>query len=102
MRELLGTNWFVLLVAVVILCFVIYLFITKQWTKLKESAYALMLQAERVYASYEGKKKFEAVFDCLYYKLIPLCLKPFITPESVRKKLQKWYNDAKQDLLKQM
>jgi len=95
MKEFLIANWFVLLLAVVLLGFEIYLIVTKQWTKLREQAYALMLTAERVFSSEEGKKKFEAVFEALYFNLIPLWLRLFVTPESIREKLQEWYNLAK-------
>jgi hypothetical protein len=95
MKEFLMENWFVLLIAVTFLGWVIYLVITQQWTKLREQAYALMLSAERLYASDEGIKKFEAVFEKLYYNLIPPWLRMFVTPESIREKLQEWYNLAK-------
>ena len=95
MKDFFMTNWFVLILALVFLGFNVYLFITKQWTKLREQAYALMLTAERVFSSEEGKKKFEAVFEALYFNLIPRWLRLFVTPESIREKLQEWYNLAK-------
>jgi hypothetical protein len=95
MKEFLIANWLVLLVALLFIGYIMYLIITKQWTKLREQAYALMLQAERIFADGEGKKKFDAVFDKLYYGLIPTWLRLFISPESIRAKLQEWYNLAK-------
>lgn len=99
MRELLITNWFVMLVALAFLAFIVFLIVTKQWAKLKGLTYQLMLQAERAYANYEGKKKFDSVFNHLYNNLIPSWLRFFITPEYIRKSLQKWYNLAKQNTL---
>lgn len=95
MKEFFMTNWFIVLLLVAFVGFDIYLAITKQWGKLREQAYALMLQAERVFADGEGKKKFDAVFDKLYFNLIPAWLRRFVSPESIREKLQKWYTLAK-------
>lgn len=95
MKGILIQNWFVILLAIIFICYVIYLIVTKQWTKIREMAYALMLSAERLYADNEGKKKFEAVFEKLYYNLIPSWLRLFVSPESIREKLQEWYDLAK-------
>lgn len=95
MKEFLTQNWFVILLAIAFLGYIVYLAVTRQWTKLREMAYALMLSAERLYADNEGKKKFEAVFEKLYYDLIPPWLRLFIPPELIREKLQEWYDFAK-------
>lgn len=95
MKEFLAGNWFALLLGALFLAGIIYLAITKQWEKLRGIAYALMLQAERVFSDGEGRKKFEAVFQRLYYNLIPPWLRLFVTPEGIREKLQKWYDLAK-------
>lgn len=84
-----------LLIGVLFLGAIIYLAITRQWEKLRGIAYALMLQAERVFSSGEGRKKFDVVFDKLYYDLIPAWLRLFVTPEGIREKLQQWYDLAK-------
>lgn len=84
-----------LLLGVLFLGTIVYLAITKQWDRLRGIAYALMLQAERVFAEGEGKKKFDAVFDSFYYDLIPAWLRMFVTPEGIREKLQAWYDLAK-------
>lgn len=68
---------------------------TKQWTKLREQAYALMLQAERLFSNSEGKKKFEAVFEVLYYDLLPAWMRMFISPDTIKEKLQEWYDLSK-------
>jgi hypothetical protein len=95
MKEILAGNWFVLLLGILFLAGIIYLAITKQWEKLRGIAYAIMLQAERVFAEGEGKLKFEAVFNKLYYDLIPPWLRVFVPPEIIREKLQEWYDLAK-------
>jgi len=95
MKDFLMGNWFVLLLGVLFLGAIVYLAITKQWAKLRGIAYALMLQAERVFSDGEGKQKFEAVFEQLYNNLIPPWLRVFVTPEEIREKLQEWYDLAK-------
>lgn len=98
MKEFLADNWFMITLLVAFAGYAVYLVITKQWTKLREQAYALMLTAERIFGDGEGKEKFEAVFNELYYRLIPAWLKLFVTPEAIRKKLQEWYDLAKEYL----
>jgi len=88
-------NWLVILLLMLFVGYDIYLVITKQWTKLREQAYALMLAAERIFADGEGQKKFEAVFEKLYFDLVPAWLRLFVSPRSIREKLQKWYTLAK-------
>jgi hypothetical protein len=95
MKEFFMENWFVVILGIIFLGFIVYLAITKQWEKLRGIAYALMLQAERVFGSGEGKKKFEAVFEKLYFDLVPAWLRLFIPPEGIREKLQEWYDLAK-------
>jgi len=88
-------NWLVILLLMLFVGYDIYLVITKQWTKLREQAYALMLAAERIFADGEGQKKFEAVFEKLYFDLVPAWLRLFVSPRSIREKLQEWYTLAK-------
>ncbi len=94
-NEILLQNWFVILIAAAFVAYVIHLILTKQWTKLREQAYALMLSAEKLYGDDAGKEKFEAVFEKLYFVLIPAWLRPFVTEDIMRKKLQEWYDFAK-------
>jgi len=95
MKEFFTANWFIILLAVVFVGFEIYLISTRQWTKLRMQAYGLMLAAERLFGSGEGKKKFDAVFEKLYHNLIPAWFRMFVSPESIREKLQEWYDLAK-------
>ena len=95
MKEFLSANWLIILLAVLFVGYDIYLIVTKQWTKLREQAYGLMLQAERIFADNEGQKKFDAVFERLYFDLVPAWLRLFVSPRSIREKLQEWYILAK-------
>jgi hypothetical protein len=95
MKDFLMANWFVLLFALAFVGYGIFLIITKQWTKLRMQAYGLMLAAERIFADNEGRKKFAAVFEKLYFNLIPPWFRLFVSPDSVKAKLQEWYNIAK-------
>jgi len=95
MEEFIAENWFILLLGVLFLGEIIFLAVTKQWTNLRSIAYALMLQAERVFSAGEGKKKFEIVFDRLYNYLLPVWFRIFISPDEMRRILQGWYELAK-------
>lgn len=95
MEKFFMENWFALLLGVLFLGSIIYLVITKQWAKLRGIAYALMLQAERVFSDGEGKLRFEAVFDQLYNHLMPLWFRLFVPPNELRRMLQEWYDLAK-------
>ena len=89
--ELLGG----VLVAVIM---IIYAIVTKQWSTLRIAAYQLMLSAERILATEEGQKKFEVVFDQLW-ELMPAWIKRFVSESTLKKKLQDWYDLAK-DMIK--
>jgi len=95
MKEFLMENWLTLLGALLFVGYIVYLSITRQWMKLRGLAYALMLQAERAYTDNDGQAKFDAVFNELYGKYIPTWLRLFISPESIKLKLQEWYILAK-------
>ena len=83
-----------LFVVLLIIGYALYLTIIKKLVELREFAYALMLQAERLYKDNQGKEKFEVVFREVY-DLIPVWLQKLIPPESIREKLQEWYDLAK-------
>lgn len=87
-------NWLPIIVALVIVAYVLYLTITKQWTKIREFAYQLMLLAERTFGNDEGKIKFDFVVRVVY-KNLPIWLKPFLSEEKISKIVQAWYNKAK-------
>jgi hypothetical protein len=54
-----------------------------------------MLQAERIFSDGEGKKKFDAVFEKLYNDLVPAWMHLFVSQDDIRRKLQEWYDLAK-------
>lgn len=83
------------LVIIAIFAYIAFLALTKRWTKLREMAYAMMLQAERVYLDEQGKEKFEAVFSRMYEDYLPNWIKAFVPETILREYLQDWYNKAK-------
>lgn len=87
-------NLIALIVVLLIVGYALYLTLMKKWVELREFAYALMLSAERLYKDYQGQEKFELVFKQVY-DLIPVWLQRFVPPESLREKLQEWYDIAK-------
>lgn len=87
-------NFITLIIVLAIVGYALYLTIKKKWVELRDFAYALMLSAERLYNDCQGKEKFEVVFREVY-NLIPVWLQKLIPPESIREKLQEWYDTAK-------
>lgn len=94
MLEFLYQYWLPVLAAVAVLAYIIYLSITKQWTKVREFAYKVMLLAERTFADNEGRIKFDFVVR-IVYKYIPVWLRIFIKEEHLQALIQVWYETAK-------
>ncbi|NLB78806.1 MAG: hypothetical protein GX796_08165 [Clostridiaceae bacterium] len=92
--EFVTQNWLVLLAFAGIAAYIIYLTITKQWTKVREFAYQTMLLAERIFSEQDGKIKFDFVVR-IVYKYLPPWVKIFFTEEHLRKLIQEWYDIAK-------
>lgn len=92
--EFITQNWLGLLIVIAALAYMIYLGITKQWTKIRELAYRVMLLAERNFSDEEGKLKFNFVVD-IVYRYIPVWLRIFIKESDIRNLIQKWYEMAK-------
>lgn len=84
---------------IVLLAMLIFGGITRQWSLVRISAYQLMLSAQRLYATDEGKKKFEMVYSKLW-EMLPGWLKKTLGTEKLREKLQDWYDLAK-DMLQE-
>lgn len=76
---------------------IIYALITRQWSVLQVAAYRLMLDAERLMSTAEGKAKMDAVYAAVWQR-VPKWLKRFVTEKTLREKLQDWYNIAKNSL----
>lgn len=92
--EFITKNWLVLLAFACIAAYIIYLTITKQWTKVREFTYQTMLLAERIFSEQDGKIKFDFVVR-IVYKYLPPWVKIFFTEEHLRKLIQEWYDIAK-------
>lgn len=71
----------------------IYLIVTKQWAVLRETAYRLMLRAEKILSEGAGAEKFALVFSEVYSTLPPL-LRLFVHEDDLRKQMQEWYDTA--------
>ena len=76
---------------------VMYAIVTRQWSVLQVVAYRLMLDAERLMSTAEGKAKMDAVYAAVWEQ-VPKWLKRFVTEKTLREKLQDWYNIAKNSL----
>jgi len=94
MKEFIFSNWATILIVILFFAYILFLVITKQWTKLREAAYKIMLAAEKVYLTGQGRKKFNYVFVKVY-NLVPAWLKLFVSEYWLRCKLQEWYNLVK-------
>lgn len=92
--DFLAENWAFIAAVAFVAAWLIYLTITKQWTKIREFAYQVMLLAERIFGDENGKIKFEFVVR-IVYKNLPVWLKPFIREEDIRRLIQSWYDKAK-------
>lgn len=82
------------LAAILLLFYALY---TKQWGMVRSAALSLMLAAERLLTTVEGKKKMDWVYASMWQK-IPKWVKSFVTEKTLREKLQEWYDLAKDEL----
>lgn len=94
MKEFLVVNWPSIVIISVFLIIVLVLVIQKRWDVLRQIAYKMMLAAEMAYASGEGRAKFEFVFTQVY-SIVPAWFKVFVPENILRRKLQDWFNLAK-------
>ena len=84
----------------VALILIVYALITRRWMVLRSAALSLMLSAEKLMATEEGKKKMDAVYRDIW-RQVPAWLGVFVTEETLREKLQEWYDHAK-DMLSRL
>jgi hypothetical protein len=93
-------NAITILVIAIVLTIVFYLVRKKEYDRLRQMAYVLILQAEHQYREYEkaGKIKFEFVFDNLYNKYIPQWLIFLFPPYVVRELIQNVFDTIKDKL----
>lgn len=92
--DFLAQNWLGILIITAIITYIIYLSITKQWVKVREFAYQVMLLAERTFSENDGEIKFDFVVR-IVYKNLPPWLKLFVKEEHIKRLIQAWYNIAK-------
>lgn len=83
---------------VVFLIMLLFGVITNQWSIVKINAYQLMLSAQRLMATEEGRKRFDDVYSKLWIKL-PVWVRKIVGPAKLKKQLQHWYDLAK-DMLR--
>jgi hypothetical protein len=90
------SNWQTILLIVIIIGVALYLVITKQWDKLRQYAWRLILEAERtIKGNKKGAERFEQVLLRLYNLFIPAWMQVFVTEDILREKLQQWFDDVK-------
>lgn len=98
MREFLTGNWLVILMGAILLGYIVYLVINRRWTRLREIAYKLIRQAEKVVrGTKKGQERFELVLNQLY-NMVPAWLRFFIPRTLLEQKLQEWFNTIKDSL----
>jgi hypothetical protein len=98
MKEFIMENWLTIIILLAALAYITVLVVKGKWEDLRKLAYAAMMSAERLFADGQGKEKMEAVFQQVY-DMIPAWLQRFIPPESIKEKLQEWYDLAKDWLI---
>jgi hypothetical protein len=94
MKDFIIQNWASVVIIIAFLAIIAVLILQKRWGALRTLAYRMMLAAEMAFSSGEGKAKFEAVFQTVY-DLIPEWFKIFVPEDLLRRKLQEWFNMAK-------
>lgn len=80
-----------LIFAIVLVVYAIY---TRQWNLVKLAAYKFMFSAERLMATDPGKAKMKEVYKEIWI-MLPNWFKLFVKEETLREKLQEWYELAK-------
>lgn len=78
----------------VALILIVYALITRQWMVLRSAALSLMLSAEKLMKTAEGAEKMSWVLAATWERL-PGWIRKFVTEETLREKLQHWYDLAK-------
>ena len=95
MKEFILSNWPTILLCMAVFFYVFYLAWNKRWDELRKLAYKLILQAEKgISGSKKGQQRFASVLGELY-TLIPGWLQFFVSEDSLKEKLQDWFNDVK-------
>lgn len=95
MKDFIISNWITILIVLAVIGYTTYLVIRKKWQQLRADAYQLMLKAEFLLkGTKRGQERFDYVFQKVY-SLLPLWLQFFYPPGELKKKLQEWFDIAK-------
>jgi hypothetical protein len=96
MKEFLLQNWQIVIYALVLLVFTVYLIVKRKWDELRKYALKLILSAEReIKGNKVGQERFDHVLESLYQLLVPPMLQIFITRDKLKKQLQIWFDEVK-------
>ncbi len=94
MLDFIAQNWLVLIIGAGILVYIIYLSATRQWIKVREFAYEMMLCAERFFSDDQGELKFDFVVNFVY-DYLPAWMKLFVKKDNLKRLIQMLYDTAK-------
>lgn len=94
MKELIIANWPTILIMALFFIYIIILLVTRKYAQLRETAYKIMLAAEKKFSKGQGRKKLNYVLEKVY-NLIPAWMRMFVSKEDFEIELQYWYNTAK-------
>lgn len=92
--EFFALNWDSLAVIVIIIAFIVFLIVKKQWPVLDQILFALVTWAEREYGGGTGTLKLAAVVEKVYPK-IPAIIRLFISTATIEKLIEKALKEAK-------
>lgn len=98
MLDFLLKNWLVIVAALALAAYMVYLAVNRRWDKLRKLAYKMIRQAEDVIVgTKKGQERFNLVLDQLY-GIIPVWLRLFIPRSLLKEKLQQWFDLIKDGL----
>lgn len=98
MKGFIVGNWITILIILAAIGYITYLVIHKKWEKIRADAYKLMLNAEfLIKGTKRGQERFDYVF-LKVYSLLPLWVQFIYPPGNLKKKLQEWFDIAKDKL----
>lgn len=87
-------NWDSVLIVAVVIAFVVFLIVKKQWAVLDKMLFALVTWAEREYGGGTGNLKLAAVIEKIYPR-IPAVIRFFISTDALVRLIEKALEQAK-------
>lgn len=87
-------NWDSVLIVAVVIAFVVFLIVKKQWAVLDKMLFALVTWAEREYGGGTGNLKLAAVIEKIYPR-IPAVIRLFLSPDALVRLIEKALEQAK-------